>query len=284
MTDLRSEPHERQTAYTEGTAPGYVPSKASDKEKIGKDCKKVDGRGGESCRLTRVTKPLSEEKKQLLLPSRLCESALQLMLDSEKMCGRGMICQWEVYSGKPSVKENEKHKSESRRSNGGAKHKWHKWGRRPARRTEMRRHRARLSRWSGTLLSLRPANVQGNRAPGMRAPRNTNQFLMHEKYQMMHMRSDSVGTDSGSDCEMDFADMDSYLGVLENARGALLDSPDLPSPPTFYARQMKQCQPFSVFDQEESMQYFPSEDDVMQSEDFMQRDFKEFCDTVAPCI
>lgn len=56
MTDLRSEPHARQAAYTEVTAPGYVPSKASDKEKIGKDCKKVDGRGGESCREARVTK------------------------------------------------------------------------------------------------------------------------------------------------------------------------------------------------------------------------------------
>ncbi|XP_026091372.1 coiled-coil domain-containing glutamate-rich protein 1-like [Carassius auratus] len=211
------------------------------------------------------------------------------MLDAEKMCGRGMMCQWEVYSNKPNSKETEKPKIESRRTNGGAKLKWHKWGRRPARRAhnpEMRRHRARLSRWSRTLVSLRPANIQGNRAPGMRAPRNTNQFLMHEKYQMMHMRSDSVGTDSGSDCEMDFADMDSYLGVLENARGALLDSPDLPPPLTFYARQMNQCKPFPFFsfDQEESMQYFPSEDDVMQSEDFMQRDFKEFCDTVAPCI
>ncbi len=211
------------------------------------------------------------------------------MVDAEKMCGRGMICQWEVYSNRPSIKETEKPKSASRRPNGGAKQKWQKWGKRPGRRAhypEMHRNRARLSRWPGTLVSLRPANVQGNRAPGMRAPRNTNQFLMHEKYQMMHMRSDTVGTDSGSDYEIDFADMDSYLGVLENARGALLDSPDLSSPPTFYARQMNKCQPFSFFNfnQEESMQYFPSEDDMMQSEDFMQRDFKEFCDTVAPCI
>uniref|UniRef100_W5N8Z4 Coiled-coil domain-containing glutamate-rich protein 1-like n=1 Tax=Lepisosteus oculatus TaxID=7918 RepID=W5N8Z4_LEPOC len=100
---------------------------------------------------------------------------------------------------------------------------------------------------------------------GMRAPRNTNQFLMHEKYQLLHMRSDSVGTDSGSDCEVDFTDMDSYLGVLENARGALMDSPD-PSPPPS-AR---------LSPREESMQYFPSEDDVLQSEDFMQKDFIEF--------
>ncbi|TRZ01597.1 hypothetical protein DNTS_022956 [Danionella cerebrum] len=193
------------------------------------------------------------------------------------MCGRGMMCQWEVYSSKPTIKETEQHKRSNER--------WHKWGRRPGRRAhcpEVRRNRRRWARG----VSLRPANVKGNRAPGMRAPRNTNQFLMHEKYQMMHMRSDSVGTDSGSDCEMDFADMDSYLGVLENARGALLDSPDLPSPPIFYARQMTQCQSFNFpgCDQDESLQYFPSEDDVMQSEDFMQKDFKQFCDAVAPCI
>ncbi|XP_051550182.1 coiled-coil domain-containing glutamate-rich protein 1 [Myxocyprinus asiaticus] len=209
------------------------------------------------------------------------------MLDAEKMCGRGMICHWEIYGDRHSVKETERGKNESRRSNGSGKHRWHKWGRRPARRAhcpEMRKKRARLSPVPTAIVSLRPVNVQGNRAPGMRAPRNTNQFLMHEKYQMMHMRSDSVGTDSGSDCEMDFVDMDSYLGVLENARGALLDSPELP--PTFYARQLNPCQSFSFFnfDQEESMQYFPSEDDMMQSEDFMQRDFNQFCDTVAPCI
>jgi len=56
VTDLRSEPHASQAAYTEGTAPGYVPSKASDKEKIGKESKKVDDWGGESCRKARVTK------------------------------------------------------------------------------------------------------------------------------------------------------------------------------------------------------------------------------------
>lgn len=199
------------------------------------------------------------------------------MLDeTTKMCGRGMMCHWEVYGDRTPIKETEKVKNEWRKG----KHRWQKLGRRQGRKAhylEMRKNRARLQ---GAVVSLRPAN----RAPGMRAPRNTNQFLMHEKYQMMHMRSDSVGMESGSDCEMDFADMDSYLGVLENARGALLDSPDLPSPPTFYARQIKQTFPFFNFDQEESMQYFPSEDDMIQSEDFMQRDFKEFCDNVAPCV
>lgn len=47
VTDPRSVPIARQAAYTEGTAPGYVPFKASDKEKIGKDCKKVEDRGGD---------------------------------------------------------------------------------------------------------------------------------------------------------------------------------------------------------------------------------------------
>lgn len=130
------------------------------------------------------------------------------------------------------------------------------------------------------LLSLRPVNVLGRRAPGMRAPRNTNQFLMREKYQLMHLRSDSVGTESGgSDCEMDPLDMDSYLGVLENARGALMDAvedtrtcgPAARSPPA----------PGWGPPQEESQQYFPSEDDVIESELFMERDFDEFCSRIA---
>lgn len=276
MTDPRSVPIARQAAYTEGTAPGYVPSKASDKEKSGKDCKKVEDRGGDRVARHEQANP---RREQPLCSSRLCERATQLMLDAKKMCGRGMMCRWEAYGDRNSVKEGDKPKNDWRRGSGHGKHRWQKSGGKQGRRArypEMRKNRARV-------VSLRPAN----RAPGMRAPRNTNQFLMHEKYQMMHMRSDSVGTDSGSDCEMDFADMDSYLGVLENARGALLDSPDLPSPPTFYARQRNQTFAFFNFDQEESMQYFPSEDDVMQSEDFMQRDFKEFCDTVstvAPCV
>lgn len=145
------------------------------------------------------------------------------------------------------------------------------------------------------LLSLRPVNMIG-----MRAPRNTNQFLMREKYQLMHLRSDSVGTESGgSDCEMDPLDMDSYLGVLENARGALMDCPGAeespsPSPPAlplspFPAGLSKQAPGLRFFGdcgeagvlQEDSLQYFPSEDDVIESEFFMERDFHEFCSTVA---
>lgn len=143
------------------------------------------------------------------------------------------------------------------------------------------------------VMSLRPINVKGNRARGMRAPKNTNQFLMHEKYQMLHMRSDSVGSDSGSssDSDMELTDMDSYLGVLENARGALLDSPnphDSTTPPgqilvlhedslELQADSLR-LQEHSLRLQEDSMQYFPSEDDLIQSQNFMQRDFVEFCD------
>lgn len=125
-------------------------------------------------------------------------------------------------------------------------------------------------------MSLRPVNIKGNRARGMRAPKNTNQFLMHEKYQMLHMRSDSVGSDSGSssDSEVELTDMDSYLGVLENARGALLDSPN-PHSSTAPPGQI-------VVLHEDSMQYFPSEDDLKQSQNFMQRDFVEFCDILTP--
>lgn len=129
------------------------------------------------------------------------------------------------------------------------------------------------------VLSLRPVNVKGNIAKGMRAPKNTNQFLMHEKYQMLHMRSDSVGSDSGSgsDSDVELTDMDSYLGVLENARGALLDSPN-PHGSMTPPRHFLVLHEDSLRMQEDSMQYFPSEDDLMQTQNFMQRDFVEFCD------
>ncbi|XP_072768316.1 uncharacterized protein [Nerophis lumbriciformis] len=123
--------------------------------------------------------------------------------------------------------------------------------------------------------SLRPVvDAAGSRARGMRAPQNTNQFLMHEKYQMMHMRSDSVGSDSGScsDTDSELTDMDSYLGALENARGALLDGAVPPQ------RQDAPMRSGGQVVQEDSMQYFPSEDDLVQSQNFMQRDFAEFCD------
>ncbi|XP_034389493.1 coiled-coil domain-containing glutamate-rich protein 1 [Cyclopterus lumpus] len=140
------------------------------------------------------------------------------------------------------------------------------------------------------VMSLRPVNVKGNRARGMRAPKNTNQFLMHEKYQMLHMRSDSVGSDSGScsDSDVELTDMDSYLGVLENARGALLDSPNphgsTPPPGQIVLLQEDglRLQEDSLRLQEDSMQYFPSEDDLIKSQNFMQRDFVEFCDILTP--
>ncbi|KAM4588903.1 uncharacterized protein PAE49_003292 [Odontesthes bonariensis] len=140
-------------------------------------------------------------------------------------------------------------------------------------------------------LSLRPVYVKGNRARGMRAPKNTNQFLMHEKYQLQHMRSDSVGSDSGcsSDSDLELTDMDSYLGVLENARGALLDSPDphgSTTPPRgpilVLRRDGGGPQEDGVGPQEDSMQYFPSEDDLLKSQNFMQRDFVEFCHFLSP--
>ncbi|XP_061641157.1 uncharacterized protein wu:fb55g09 [Phyllopteryx taeniolatus] len=135
---------------------------------------------------------------------------------------------------------------------------------------------AGLQRPSGTsLMRLRPIN----RARGMRAPKNTNQFLMHEKYQMMHMRSDSVGSDTGGSCsdsDSELTDMDSYMGALENARGALPDAPEAePEPEPEPPSGTRQDQ---VFQHEDSMQYFPSEDDLLQSHNFMRRDFAQFCD------
>ncbi|KAJ1109678.1 hypothetical protein NDU88_007038 [Pleurodeles waltl] len=145
---------------------------------------------------------------------------------------------------------------------------------------------------------LRPINLEG-----MQAPLNTNQFLMQEKYQLMHLRSDSVGsTESGdgSDCEMDPLDMDQYLYVLENAHGALLDeeSPPQPGkrrrrgeevPPSPHRTTDQQIDlfigsflvPELLLQEDSSMQYFPSEDDVLQSEQFMERDFQEFCSKIS---
>ncbi|KAJ7994439.1 hypothetical protein DPEC_G00249280 [Dallia pectoralis] len=228
------------------------------------------------------------------------------------MCGKDtMMCQWRVYSDRCSCKDQQKDRQQSRRGD-KSNLSWSKNGRRqqgyrgrrgrvhghlhhhhhPQHPSQFYRQNRAPHRPPRLMTSLRPVNIKGNRAPGMRAPRNTNQFLMHEKYQMMHMRSDSIGTDSGSDCETDFTDMDSYLGVLENARGALLDSPEIgPSPAARFAPRRPpttKCQQFPFFSlgdmyqelqESNSMQYFPSENDVMQSEDFMQRDFNDFCDT-----
>lgn len=149
----------------------------------------------------------------------------------------------------------------------------------PRGRNHHQHHQQRHHPFNRQVMALRPVNVTGIRARGMSAPENTNQFLMHEKYQMLHMRSDSVGSDSGSgsDSDVELTDMDSYLGVLENARGALLDSPN-PHGSATPPGQMVVLQGDSVRLQEDSMQYFPSEDDLIQSQNFMQRDFVEFCD------
>uniref|UniRef100_A0A8C3AD02 Uncharacterized protein n=1 Tax=Cyclopterus lumpus TaxID=8103 RepID=A0A8C3AD02_CYCLU len=96
-----------------------------------------------------------------------------------------------------------------------------------------------------------------------RAPKNTNQFLMNDKYQML--RSDMV----------------SYLGVPENAGGALLDSPNphgSPPPPRQIVRLHKDVDVDDVCMQEDDMQYVPSEDDL----NYTQKDFDEFCDSLTP--
>lgn len=86
----------------------------------------------------------------------------------------------------------------------------------------------------------------------------------------MHMRSDSTGNDSGSEIELDI-DIDSYLGVLENARGGLDYTTSLPCDDNLLHFE------FESVDQDQSIQYFPSEDDVVKSERFMLRDFAAFC-------
>ncbi|KAK2861692.1 hypothetical protein Q5P01_001225 [Channa striata] len=212
---------------------------------------------------------------------------------SEKMCRRGFLQQQQQQDEKEAlqreVASRRKHgwskscrgRLQVRRTRGGGGGGWprarnHSQQQHPQRHHPHHHHPRHPQR---PAMSLRPVNVKGHIARGMRAPKNTNQFLMHEKYQMLHMRSDSVGSDSGSgsDSDVELTDMDSYLGVLENARGALLDSPNphgATTPPTHFVVLHED----RVHLQEDSMQYFPSEDDLMQTQNFMQRDFVEFCD------
>ncbi|XP_075952049.1 uncharacterized protein LOC142954733 [Anarhichas minor] len=215
---------------------------------------------------------------------------------SEMMCRRS--CQQQQQQQQQDGKGAPQRDPSSRR-----KHGWSKscrgrqqgrrgggwpWGRNHPQQPPQRHHPPR--RFPRPVVSLRPVNVKGNRARGMRAPKNTNQFLMHEKYQMLHMRSDSVGSDSSSsESDVELTDMDSYLGVLENARGALLDSPNphgSPPPPpgqiVVLHEDSLRLHEDSLRLQEDSMQYFPSEDDLIKSQNFMQRDFVEFCDILTP--
>ncbi|KAK7902224.1 hypothetical protein WMY93_018993 [Mugilogobius chulae] len=131
-------------------------------------------------------------------------------------------------------------------------------------------------------VALRPVNVRGHRARGMRAPENTNQFLMTEKYRLQALRSDSVdsGSDASSDTEL--TDMDSYLGAWENAHGALLDADnaeEVCAPRSVRTRLVVDVIEDSLVlgVNEDSSQYFPSEDDLNLSDNFMHRDFAEFC-------
>ncbi|KAM9859103.1 uncharacterized protein ACBR49_007061 [Aulostomus maculatus] len=215
---------------------------------------------------------------------------------SEMMCRRS--CQQQLQAGKEAPQRD----AASRRKHGwsrGCRGRLQGWrtaggGRSRGRNHPHHKHLQRLHHHprhlQRPLMSLRPVNVKGNRARGMRAPKNTNQFLMHEKYQMLHMRSDSVGSDSGSssDSDVELTDMDSYLGVLENARGALLDSPDPHGPKTHPGQVLVLHEEHlhlhqdSLRLQEDSMPYFPSEADLMHSQNFMQKDFVEFCDILTP--
>ncbi|XP_051874284.1 uncharacterized protein wu:fb55g09 [Pristis pectinata] len=178
------------------------------------------------------------------------------------------VARWEVSKERPDYRVCSKHRPDWKR--GG--HRCHRRGRSECAKAGVvfgRGSQHQPTAASG--VTLRPANIYGNRAPGMRAPRNTNQFLMHEKYQLMHMRSDSTGSDSGSEIELDI-DIDSYLGVLENARGGLDCTTSPPCDDNLLHFEF-----FESVDQDQSIQYFPSEDDVVKSERFMRQDFAAFC-------
>lgn len=219
------------------------------------------------------------------------------MLQPESMCGKG-ACQWERAESKTVTLCSSKRKVDDKNE----RLRWHKYrkkqrfGKKSCSRTGgvhsrgKSRHRG-LQRTRPHTIILRPINLMGSRAPGMRAPRNTNQFLMHEKYQLMRMRTDSVVTESSgsSDDEFDTLDVDSYLRVLEDARGALLDHtcPVLQStscngiaPSTSTPLQFSLLTEEAVEAQEESLQYFPSEDDVVKTLNFMEKDFNDFFNTL----
>uniref|UniRef100_A0A8C6V4C1 Uncharacterized protein n=1 Tax=Neogobius melanostomus TaxID=47308 RepID=A0A8C6V4C1_9GOBI len=125
---------------------------------------------------------------------------------------------------------------------------------------------------------LRPVNVRGHSAKGMRAPENTNQFLMTEKYRLHALRSDSVDSDVDSDAER--ADLDAYLCAWEDAHGALLD-PDTTGTEWTGNRRDRRGRERGTEGQwgEDSAQYFPSEDDLNHSDNFMDRDFAEFLES-----
>ncbi|XP_006197952.1 coiled-coil domain-containing glutamate-rich protein 1 [Vicugna pacos] len=73
----------------------------------------------------------------------------------------------------------------------GRKKRWGRWGRWGRRGRGLRRHPRRPFRRSPPVdLStlLRPVNLYGWRAPGMRAPRNTTQFIMNQIYEDMRQQ------------------------------------------------------------------------------------------------
>lgn len=136
-------------------------------------------------------------------------------------------------------------------------------------------------------VALRPVNVRGHSAKGMRAPENTNQFLMTEKYRLHALRSDSVDSSTDSD-EHELTDMDTYLGAWEDAHGALLDPEIQEREETgvrggSQRREGRGTHAWTLLFQdndEDSAQYFPSEDDLKLSDNFMHQDFTEFCHLV----
>uniref|UniRef100_V9L5D2 Uncharacterized protein n=1 Tax=Callorhinchus milii TaxID=7868 RepID=V9L5D2_CALMI len=183
---------------------------------------------------------------------------------------RAAAAQWEAGEGRSDVGKPGCRSGAAPPRGAGGQPRWHRrrrraeFGRIPRVGGGGRGPQASSARPQG--VALRPVNLRGNRAP-----RNTNQFLMHEKYQLMHMRSDSTGGESGADAvELDL-DIDACLGVLENARGAL----DGAASPSGEENRFR-IRFLGPIDQEQSLQYFPSEDDVIESEHFMQRDFAAF--------
>ncbi|XP_067906382.1 uncharacterized protein wu:fb55g09 [Heterodontus francisci] len=108
---------------------------------------------------------------------------------------------------------------------------------------------------------LRPVNINGKRAPGMRAPRNTTQFLMHEKYQELKKQA----ADCPSYWQEEGDGMIGYLFYLDHSRGGL-EQTNTESLKSGEHGQLSQSVP---------EQYSSAEKDVDRTETFLKRNFED---------
>uniref|UniRef100_A0A4W3IL68 Uncharacterized protein n=1 Tax=Callorhinchus milii TaxID=7868 RepID=A0A4W3IL68_CALMI len=107
---------------------------------------------------------------------------------------------------------------------------------------------------------LRPVNLNGKRAPGMRAPKNTTQFLMHEKYQELKRQA-------AAQCPKHWEgdSMLDYLSYFEYSRGSFERA---------NAESLGQGERGHL-SQSASEHYCSSERDLDRTETFLKRNFED---------